>query len=132
LKYGIIIWKRIISFNFKNMFKKISFIGTSALAMPFLAFAQTDAGGILATIATLVNRIIPILIALILVFFIYQVVLFVFSEDKRESAKKGMINGVIGLLIVLSIWGIIGVIQNTFNIGAGGTVTEDLIPGVQL
>jgi len=113
------------------MTKKISFISGLILAGPLFVFAQ-DAASILDDIAYLLNIIIPILITLILVFFIYQVVRYVFSPDKQDEAKKAMIAGIIGLFVVLSIWGIIGIIQKTFGIGAGGTVTDDLIPGVEL
>lgn len=111
--------------------KKLAITGV-AFAMPFFAFAQTTAFSLLGTLADIINVIIPILIALILIFFIWQALLYVFKSEDKEKYKQGLINGIIALFVVLSVWGIIGVVQKTLGIGAGGTVDETLIPGVQL
>lgn len=105
----------------------------SAVA-PFAALAQgQDASGILGTIGGLINQAIPILIAAAILFFIYGVVRFVIASDADEKgkAKSIIINGVIGLAVIVSMWGIVGVLQSTLGIGSGGTINESQIPGVQ-
>lgn len=109
--------------------------GTLALAtMPLLASAQTTFGTILGTIGNLINTIIPILIAAALAYFIYGVIKFVIASDSDEKGKaRGIvINGIIGLFVILSVYGLIGVIQSSFGIGTGGTLDSSQIPGVQL
>lgn len=115
----------------KHLFKA----GTLAAAtMPFLAFAQTTFGTILATIGNLINTLIPILIAAALAYFIYGVIKFVIAKDADEKggARTIVIQGIIGLFVILSVFGLIGVIQSSFGIGTGGTLDSSQIPGVQL
>ena len=47
--------------------------------------------------------------------------LFAFISSSDEEAKKGgrakIINGLIGLFVIVCFWGIIGIVKNTFGIG---------------
>lgn len=116
----------------KKLFKGALFVSATTGALA--ASAQTTFGSILGTVGGLINTIIPILIAAGLAYFIYGVVKFIMSKDGDEkgTARKIMINGVIGLFVIVSVWGLIGVIQSTFGIGAGGTLNQSQIPGIQL
>ena len=109
--------------------------GTLAVVtMPFLASAQTTFSTILGTIGNLINTIIPILIAGALAWFIYGVIKFMITNDSDEKGKARtiIIQGIIGLFVILSVFGLIGVIQSSFGIGTGGTLDSSQIPGVQL
>jgi hypothetical protein len=116
----------------KNTFKALVF-GT-AVAGSFQAVAQTSAGTILLTIGGLINQIIPILIAGALAYFIYGVIKFVISTDSddKESARKVVVQGIIGLFVIVSVWGLVGVVQTTFGIGTGGSLNQNQLPGVLL
>jgi uncharacterized membrane protein len=89
---------------------------------------QTTFGTILGVISGLLNIIIPILITLGVVYFIWGVVQYVTSGDaeKKEQGQQHMIWGLIGLAVIVSIWGLIAILRNTFgvtdqNLG-GGTI----------
>lgn len=113
------------------MFKKIA-IGT-ALTLPGLAFAQgANAFSILGTIGNIMQILIPLLITAALLVFIYGVVRYVISKDEEgtSKAKSIIFRGLIGLFVILSIWGLVGVIQSTFGIGAGGDLDSNNIPGI--
>ena len=97
------------------------------LFLPVLVFAQQGfapgtIGGVLGTIGRLLNFIIPILIALAVVYFIWGVIQYVTAKDeeKQKESRKVMISGIIGLFVIVSIWGIIGLLTNTFGITTGG------------
>lgn len=115
----------------KNTFKALAF---GFAAMPFLASAQTTFTTILSTIGGLINQIIPILIAGALAYFIYGVIKFVISTDAddKEAARKVVVQGVIGLFVIVSVWGLVGVVQSTFGVGTGSSLNASQIPGVQL
>ena len=115
----------------KNLIKAGS-IG--AAAMPFLAFAQTTAGTILGTFGGLIGSITKILIALALAFFIYGVVKFITSKDadNKSAAKQVLVTGVIGLFLAVSVWGLVGVIQQTFGVGSGAQVGGNQLPSVNI
>lgn len=108
----------------------------ASAALPFLAFAQgseTNAFDILGTIMNFVNALIPFAVGLALLFFMYGVIRFILAKDAdaKKDARNNVIQGVIGLFAIVSVWGLVGLIQSTFGIGAGGTVGANEIPGVQ-
>ena len=83
--------------------------------------------GILCTIGNILDIVIPILIVLAVIYFIWGVVLFVISSDE-EAKTKGrthMIYGIIGLVVIVAVWGLVGIVRNTFGIG-GGTQSPNL------
>jgi ABC-type branched-subunit amino acid transport system permease subunit len=116
----------------KNTFKALVF-GT-AFAGSFNAIAQTTFTTIIATIGGLINQIIPILIAAALAYFIYGVIKFVIAvdADAKADARKIVVGGIIGLFVIVSIWGLVGVIQSSFGVGTGSTLNANQIPGVNL
>lgn len=113
--------------------KKISFAGILALT-PFLALAETggDAQGVLKTIGELVSSATPIVVALALLYFFWGLATFILSsgdEEKRNKSRGVMIWGIIALFIIVSVWGLIGVVQETFDIKGDETIN---IPKVDL
>ena len=107
------------------------FTGAVLAFMPMLVMAQVHALSILGTIQNILKVIIPILITAALVFFIFGVIKYVIADNSDDQAKAKSIiaRGIIGLFVILSVWGLIGVIQSTFGIGAGGDI-EGYLPSV--
>lgn len=72
-------------------------------------------GTILTMIKGLINFIIPMLITLIVIFTIWKALAFARGKEakERDEARKGMIAGVIALAVVLSLFGIVRVLQNS-------------------
>lgn len=101
------------------MKKVISFGAALGFAAPLLALAA-DATSVILTIQRLLNYIIPVLITIAVVYFIWGVIQYTVSTD--EEAKKGarskIINGLIGLFVIIAFWGIVNLITNTFGVGA--------------
>ena len=113
------------------MKKKIFLLGSAALALtPFLAFAQTDVceanggstsygiGLIICRIGVFINSAVPILITLGVVYFIWGVISYAIAKDEEAKTKGrgAMIWGLIAILVIVSIWALVGVIQRTFNV----------------
>jgi hypothetical protein len=91
-----------------------------------------DLSAILCKIGELLNTIMPILIALGVVYFIWGVVSYVIAKDD-EAKTKGrdtMIMGIIGLVVIVSVWGLVSILKNTFGLGnpSQGTVQIPCIP----
>ncbi len=106
--------------------------GALLAGAPILAMAQTTAFSILGVVQNMMKIIIPMLITAAVLYFIFGVVKYVVAADADDKgkAKDIVIRGIIGLFVIVSIWGLVGIIQSTFGIGAGGTITQDQIPGV--
>lgn len=96
-----------------------------------MMFAQTNALTILNQIQGLFNFIIPMLITLAVIYFIYGVVRYVITadSDKKSEARDIIIRGVIGLFIIISVWGVVFMIQRTLLVGTG-QIDRSNIPSV--
>lgn len=84
----------------------------------------------LATIVNLLNSVIPVLIALGLVYFVWGVVQYVIAdaEEAKKSGKDRIIYGIIGLAVITSLWGLVNIVIKTF--GLGNASAPSLAPGV--
>ncbi len=89
--------------------------------------------GILCRIGQILNAIVPVLIALAVVFFIWGVIGYLISGDE-EAKKKGrdrMIYGIIGLAVIVGMWGLVNILARTFGLSNTGNITLPTIPIVQ-
>jgi len=86
---------------------------------PFIAGAQEGALGVLDTIRLILEEVIPILMLLAIAFFLWGVVKFIAAggDDEKKAAAKGyIINGLIGLFVMVAFWAIITVFTETFGL----------------
>ena len=73
---------------------------------------------IICEIGQYLNLIIPVLITLGVVFFIWGVAQYVIAADE-EAKTKGrdkMIYGIIGLAVIVGLWGIVGLLNQSFGL----------------
>ena len=62
--------------------------------------------------------IIPIIFALAVLYFLWGALLFIQSAGDpkgREEGKKRLIFGIIGLAVMVSVWGLVSILVNTFG-----------------
>ena len=118
----------------KTIVKYIApFAGFIAVTLPTIAFAQYQVNNFTSLVTTtnnIINTIIPILISIGVLFFIYGVVKYIRAKDEgeREAGKNTMIQGVIGLFIIVSIWGLVGILTNTFGTSKDALPIPTYIP----
>lgn len=90
--------------------------------------------GLLCRIALLLNTIVPILITLAVVYFIWGVVGYVLgsSEDAKKEGRDRMIWGLIGLMVIVSIWGLVNILKNFAYVSDSNTINVPCIasPGI--
>ena len=117
--------------------KKIA-IATAAFLLPSLALAQSApntgyAVSLLQQIETIIGYVVPILFSLAFIIFIIGVIRYVIagSAEAKEGAQKVMIYGIIGLAVMASVWGIVKVLQNVFDVGNSSSVTIPALPTYQ-
>lgn len=111
--------------------KKFIFIGL-VLVSPSLVLAA-DAFSIAGKIGEWLGFIIPILITLAVVWFIWGVITYVITgdEEKKKKATGMIIGGLIGLFVIVAFWGIIRLVTNTFGVGPE-QLNEDAIPCIPM
>ena len=83
-------------------------------------YAASEADKLMKSInAKILNPLIGLFISLAVVFFLYGVIEFIAgaaNEDKRTEGKKHMVWGIIGLFIMVSVFGIINLIMGTIGV----------------
>lgn len=111
--------------------KRVTALSALLLAMPFIASAQTFSS-ILGVFASLVNQLIPLTMALALLAFFWGLVKYIWSsgnEEGKADGKKIMIAGIVGLFVMVSVWGLVGIIAQTFGVRTGGTQAPPTVGG---
>lgn len=97
-----------------NTIKKYS-IATSSLLFPLTAFAQNAASDFIERLSDLLNQIIPFLILIATVVFLWGVLKWITAggdEEKRAEGRAFIINGIIGLAIMIGVWGFVNILIN--------------------
>lgn len=90
---------------------------------PLFAFAQTDIFTILSVIDDLLGTIIPILMVVATIVFLWGIVMYITAagdEKKAATAKTYITSGIIGLFFMVAIWGIVSAVVSTFGVGGEG------------
>jgi len=118
-----------------------------ALLAPNFSFAQ---GKTLADLARMtaeyLNIALSLIIGLAILFFVWNVFLYFFTEKDKTEAGKYVLFSVIGFFVILSFWGIVNIFINTlqldsarpnslppgfnFNTGTGGSVPANTAPSI--
>ena len=103
------------------IFLPISVFAQSSSSTCFKAFQEGKKLGDLLTYAScLINKsVIPLIISLALVMFIWGVVQYVINTDDEAKKSKGrefMIWGIIGLTVMFGVWGLVKIVGTTFGI----------------
>ncbi len=109
----------------------IGITGNSSYACA-LGSATGNLGGFLCRIGQLLNSIIPVLVALGVVYFVWGVVTYVISSDEeaKKSGKNRIIYGLIGLVVIIGMWGLVSIIRNTFSLDNNTNIQLPTIPVV--
>src|SRR3990167_11527532 len=113
------------------MKKKLIVLSGFVLGLaPVMALAQTGTvtncsgttlstiNGILCKISQILGAIVPVLVALGVVYFVWGVISYMIGGDE-EAKKKGrdkIIYGIIGLAVIIGVWGLVSVLTRTFNV----------------
>jgi len=85
-------------------------------------------------VAGIIKPVIILLVSLAVLLFIYGVIMNVISEggQKKESAKMYMVWGIVGLFVIVSMWGIVAFLRNTLGLDSDSSTahTIEIAPAV--
>lgn len=105
---------------------------TAFLAAPLLALAdginpaevQDYADSIIDIIN---NALVPLLLAVAFIVFLFGVYKYFIADaekdTEREEGRKFVLYGIIGFVIILSVWGLVAIVKNTFNLTTSSNPT---------
>jgi len=118
-----------------TLYMRARFIGTSALGLAVVCLpALAGAQSLLNTLGffnTLLNAAIGLLITLAIIAFFWGLIRYLFTEgtEGKAAGLKIMLMGVITIFVMVSIWGLVRLLQSTFQV----TSTTPVIPqGIQI
>ena len=74
----------------------------------------------------ILNQVVILLIGFAVVFFLYGILKYITAgedEERRNKMKNLMIYGIIGLFVMISFWGIVNILVNTFELNTSPYVS---------
>lgn len=116
------------------MKKKLMFLSGAVLgfapvvafaASPFCSAAQNGTvQKILCQVGDILNAVIPIVITLAIIYFIWGVVQYVISgdEDSKAKGRNMIIYGIIGIAVIIGVWGLANLLLGSFGVSSTTTV----------
>lgn|SRR5574343_41443 len=114
--------------------KKILFALGSAF-LPALAFAQAPNFNYVGSGVDQIYRIaqtyvIPALMLAAFAFFVWGVIGYIRAKEAKdkEAKRHTLIQGVIALAVIVSVWGIVGLLQNVFGVRPSGMGPTQVCP----
>ena len=72
----------------------------------------------LCKIADILSAIVPILIILGVIYFVWGVISYVIASDEEAKTvgRDRIIFGIIGLAVIIAVWGLVKILTNTFGL----------------
>ena len=104
------------------------FVGFVAL-MPAAADAVT-LGHTISTVSKIINGLIPIVLAIAVLVFFWGLAMYMFNTSDLEKRTQGiniMFMGIIVIFVMVSVWGIIRILQQTFKVDQAKPIIPDSI-----
>ena len=93
---------------------------SSALFLPIVTFAATQSTlkDLIGYIINYLNYALYLLMALAVVMFVYYVVkYYIMPNENRSEGNTYVLYSVIGFFVILSFWGLVNILQNSFGLG---------------
>jgi hypothetical protein len=87
----------------------------------------------------LLRQVLVFLISLAVVWFIWNIIQYTISddEDKKGKAKEQMIWGIVGIAVMVSVWGLVSILQGVFGLDNGANANnvggniDNMIPSIR-
>ena len=112
-----------------------------ALALALLAFPAITSAAVFRAInsfddiiivfTNLLNLAFPVIVGLAVIFFIWSVFVYITKAgdpEARSAATGHIIAGIIGIFVIVSVWGLVNVLRNTFNLSGSSRVDNPVLP----
>jgi len=83
---------------------------------PFISLAITQTiTDLIAIIQGILAAIVPLIFSLAVIYFIWTTAQYILKEgDAKNEARSHMIWGIVILFVMVSIWGLVAILTNTF------------------
>ena len=107
--------------------------GINTTTGEFVNYADTCSlveglGRLICQVHRILNSIIPVIIALGVVYFVWGVVHYMIAggDEAKKKGRDQIIYGLIGLAVISGLWGLVNIITNTFGLGGNAPALVSL------
>ncbi len=110
----------------KNSLRYAAALIIAAAPVAVLAATSQTLGTVIQTIIAYLNIVLVLLMALAIVMFTWYVIKYyvMFNEDRKEGNTYVMYS-LIGFFVILSFWGLVNILQNSFGLQNSGNKPGD-------
>ena len=101
----------------KNVNQTPSLAVFSVLFLPLITLAATPTNfkDVITIVVGILNSILPVIVLLSLIYFFWGLAQYMKSDKETSSESKTiMLNGIIALFIMVSVWGFVWILTTTF------------------
>lgn len=120
----------------------VAFSPLAALAFTPPSTTSSSGGGlggsiipVINDIITIVGALVPFMLTLAVLYFLWGLAKFVLAagdEGARESGRSIMIWGVIAITVMVSLWGLVALLQEIFSVDASASYVAPPVPIVTI
>ena len=113
-------------------------------SMPLIALAQTGIpptscaavastnglSDLLCRVSNLLNSVLPVIVAIGVLYFVWGVVSYVIAseEEAKKAGRDRIIYGIIGLAVIIGMWGLVNLVRNSFGLTNTTTIILPTVP----
>ncbi len=112
--------------------KKTALFSSVLFFTPLLALAQTliPIRNLIAALNGVIIALVPLLIGAAVVAFFWGLLVYIFKSGKEgnKEGKKIMFAGIVALFIMVSLWGIIALLQSALGVPSNVIPTVPILP----
>lgn len=114
----------------KSIIKNYYILLFVLMSAPMAVFAAGGINGVLTLVGGIVAKVIPIIIAIGVVMFLWGVLKYVTAKDAEghKEAMNVMISGIVVLFVMVSIWGLVNLLGETLGL-VGEAPPPPQLPG---
>jgi hypothetical protein len=125
--------RNLLNSNYSMMKKLIGSATIISLSLPFVAFADSinNIDNIFAFIQKMFGYATVIVISLAVLYFLYGVLNYVTKGSEAEERTKAIgmiITGIVAIFVMISVWGLVGILTGTFNLGGNQAPAVPRLP----
>lgn len=101
--------------------KKYIISAGALLLTPAIVLAAIDTsqglGKVVRIVSDFISALVPVIISAAVLFFLYGLAKYMWSVgEEKDAGKEMMIWGIIGLFVMVSVWGLVNLISETLNL----------------
>jgi len=102
--------------------KKYITLGVLSVLTPTVVLAAVNTssglGRIVVLVKDFISLLVPVVIAAAVLFFLYGLAKYLWSvaDEKKSEGKEIMIWGIVGLFVMVSVWGLVNLLSQTLGL----------------